>query len=89
MAAARKKIAENEATNAEPVAGSRSLAEGDSGPDVEVVQALVLTPVTGDYDAVTTKAVKVWQKNRGLTPTGLIGDSDWKRVFIDTAPSEA
>lgn len=70
--------------------GSRTLEPGiDPGGDIEMVQALVLTPVTGEYDPTTVKAVKVWQKHRGLTPTGIVGPNDWKRVLIDTGSTGA
>lgn len=79
--AARKKVDETKDSDVE--LGSRDLSEGSEGSDVEVIQSLVLTEATGTYDAATVKAVKVWQKHRGLTPTGNITAADWKRALID------
>lgn len=79
MAAAKKAAASTPSNTL----GARDLEEGMKGDDVKVIQELVLTEATGTYDAVTTRAVKVWQKHRGLTPTGLIGPYDWKRAAID------
>lgn len=66
-----------------PEVGSRTLTGGERGHDVDVLQRLVVADRTGVYDPATVKAVKVWQKHRGLTPTGVVGPDDWKRVQID------
>lgn len=63
--------------------GSRNLTEGDSGDDVRVVQEYVLTEASGDYDAATTRAVKVWQKANGRQPSGNVGPAEWKRIVAD------
>ena len=65
--AARKKAEETGAQ-----LGSRTLQEGDTGDDVKVVQELVLVESSGEFDAATAKAVKVWQMAHSLPRTGVV-----------------
>lgn len=65
--AAKKKADETGAT-----LGERVLQVGDSGDDVKVVQELVLVESSGEFDAATEKAVKVWQMAHSLNRTGIV-----------------
>lgn len=61
----------------------RDLIGGESGPDVETLQRLLLAPATGVYDGYTISYVRGVQKAHGMetsgilnaTVAGLIGES--------------
>jgi peptidoglycan hydrolase-like protein with peptidoglycan-binding domain len=62
-----------------------TLQKGDSGVSVERLQLMLnvlggLNPpldVDGDFGSLTEAAVKAFQKNNGLTGTGVVGPKSW------------
>lgn len=81
IVAARKKIEES------GVGFERELGLGDEGEDVKALQALVLVDQSGEFDAATEKAVKVWQKAHSRQPTGRLDapSLDLARQLTQTA----
>jgi hypothetical protein len=59
--------------------GERVLREGAQGPDVRTLQSILIArgygriARTGTFDARTTAAVKVFQREAGLAPDGAVG----------------
>ena len=61
---------------------------GSKGPWVSYLQARLLVPVTGTFDAVTDKAVRDFQQANGLTVDGKVGNASWDAMGVTTtAPS--
>ncbi|HET6654517.1 MAG TPA: peptidoglycan-binding protein [Nocardioides sp.] len=78
------------ATAPEPV-----LEPGDSGRKVRVLQARLAQldwftpPVTGEYDRVTKRGVRGFQRKRGFERTGVVDARTWRRLQRMTQkPSE-
>lgn len=56
------------------------LKKGSTGADVITLQKiLVLTP-NGNFDTITEVAVKQWQTQNGLSPTGIITSVEWIKM---------
>jgi peptidoglycan LD-endopeptidase CwlK len=49
--------------------------------DIERIQRAVKAPVTGKFDAATTKAVKAYQKRKKLEDDGIVGQKTWSLLF--------
>lgn len=65
-----------------PALGDRVLRAGDSGPDVSAVQAALGADVDGEFGPLTERAVKNFQKRRGLAMTGVVDVGlTWPRVI--------
>lgn len=56
-------------------------AEGMNKKDIERIQRAVKAPVTGKFDAATTKAVKEYQKRKQLGIDGRVGPETWSMLF--------
>lgn len=56
-------------------------AEGMIKKDIERIQRAVKAPVTGKFDAATTKAVKEYQKRKQLGIDGRVGPKTWSLLF--------
>jgi len=56
-------------------------AEGMIKKDIERIQRAVKAPVTGKFDAATTKAVKEYQKRKQLGIDGRVGPETWSMLF--------
>jgi peptidoglycan hydrolase-like protein with peptidoglycan-binding domain len=54
-----------------------TLRRGDSGDLVKLIQTNVGVAPTGDFDGVTEAAVRVFQRNNGLVPDGIVGPRTW------------
>jgi uncharacterized protein (TIGR02594 family) len=63
-----------------PPAPRRELEKGDSGPDVEVLQAALGIPPDGEFGAVTDAGVKGFQAACGLIVDGICGPATWEKV---------
>jgi uncharacterized protein (TIGR02594 family) len=63
-----------------PPAPRRELAKGDSGPDVEMLQAALGVPSDGEFGPVTEAAVKGFQAACGLVVDGVCGAMTWEKV---------
>ena len=68
------------------------LAQGDSGPEVEVLQYMLSMlaqfsstlrspAIDGDFGPVTAQAVRTYQVWAGLTPDGVVGENTWNSIY--------
>jgi peptidoglycan L-alanyl-D-glutamate endopeptidase CwlK len=57
------------------------LKVGSKGKDVERIQRAVKVDVTGVFDGDTTRAVKEYQKRKGLVADGIVGKNTWSELF--------
>jgi uncharacterized protein (TIGR02594 family) len=64
----------------EPSLKRPELAKGDTGKDVEKVQASLLIPADGDFGPVTEAAVEAFQKAHGLQADGEVGSQTWRAL---------
>ena len=60
--------------------GRPTLRRGASGDLVKQVQAKVGVPVDGNFGSKTEAAVRVFQRNRGLVPDGIVGPKTWRAL---------
>ena len=70
----------------------RALREGDSGRDVVIIQTELnqisdnytaipkINPVNGNFNEITTEAVKKFQEIFGLTVDGIVGKNTWYKL---------
>jgi len=69
----------------------RGLGPGDSGEDVSQLQRMLKTAghsraeATGTFDAVTTAAVRAWQKSRSMPVDGFVQAGDI--IYVPTLPT--
>jgi len=63
-----------------PPAPRRNLKKGDSGPDVEMLQAALGIPPDGEFGAVTDAGVKGFQCACGLEVDGEVGPMTWEKI---------
>ena len=66
--------------------GSRTLRQGDSGPDVSYVQGRLGISADGKFGPATAAAVRAYQSSHGLTSDGVVGPRTWASF---TGASEA
>lgn len=65
----------------------RKLSKGMSGPDVEVLQAVLkakgyqLNYISGKFDDVCEKAVNAFKKDTGLGVPGVVGTKTWSKLL--------
>lgn len=65
----------------------RKLETGMSGPDVEVLQAILkargysIHYISGNFDAVCQAAVNRFKDDQGLGVPGVVGSKTWKRLL--------
>lgn len=57
------------------------LREGSKGEQVKTLQKLVGTSADGDFGPNTKKAVVAFQKSKGLTQDGIVGQGTWDRLL--------
>ena len=63
-----------------------TLKQGTKGKHVEVVQAILMAggydvrEIDGDYGQVTVNAMKAYQKDKGLTADGWVGQQTWEKL---------
>jgi N-acetyl-anhydromuramyl-L-alanine amidase AmpD len=58
-----------------------TLRRGAVGDLVEVIQAKIGVPVTGNFDAHTEAAVRQFQRDNGLVPDGIVGPRTWATLL--------
>jgi peptidoglycan hydrolase-like protein with peptidoglycan-binding domain len=72
------------------------LEEGDSGPEVGILQYMLamlaqfdssLVPITvdGEFGSTTTQAVRTYQQLVGLTPNGYVDETTWDSIYSNFA----
>src|SRR5574344_64664 len=62
------------------------LKKGSKGDDVKKLQQLLkINPIDGIFGDGTDVAVKNYQKQKGLTIDGIVGDNTWKMLCDNTA----
>jgi peptidoglycan hydrolase-like protein with peptidoglycan-binding domain len=54
-----------------------TLKQGAHGPAVATIQTFVGTPHDGDFGPLTAAAVRKWQRQHHLRPTGVVGAATW------------
>jgi peptidoglycan L-alanyl-D-glutamate endopeptidase CwlK len=59
----------------------KALKVGSKGKDVERIQRALKLNVTGVFDGATTRAVKEYQKRKGLAADGVVGQITWSKLF--------
>ncbi len=75
---------------------SGPLEEGDSGPEVGILQYMLallaqfdnsLSPITvdGEFGPATTRAVRTYQQLVGLTPNGYVDEDTWGSIYRNFA----
>ena len=75
---------------------SGPLAEGDSGPEVGILQYMLallaqfdssLSPMTvdGEFGPATAQAVRTYQQLVGLTPNGYVDETTWNSIYSNFA----
>ena len=75
---------------------SGPLAEGDSGPEVGILQYMLallaqfdssLSPMTvdGEFGPATVQAVRTYQQLVGLTPNGYVDETTWNSIYSNFA----
>lgn len=66
------------------------LKKGSKGEQVEALQRLLKThgyglgsnnPFDGDFGSMTDTAVKLYQRDNGLTEDGIVGEKTWKKLL--------
>ena len=55
---------------------------GSKGDDVKVLQKYLGINPDGDFGPKTLLKVKEWQKSKGLTPDGIMGELSYKLLFM-------
>lgn len=71
---------------------SEILREGDSGDEVRVIQYFLavvgnfydtvpIIPVSGNFDAATSAAVRAFQQTVGLPTDGIVGQQTWEELY--------
>jgi len=55
---------------------------GSKGKEVELLQEYFKLPVDGVFSSSTENAVKVFQKDHGLTPDGVVGPKTWSVIGL-------
>jgi len=74
-------IAAAEAPNQDGTPGRATLRRGDNGPLVETLQSeLQITPVDSNFGSLTEAAVRVFQRQKGLVPDGIVGPKTWQAL---------
>lgn len=56
------------------------LKKGSTGGDVITLQKILKLTPNGDFDAITENAVKQWQTQNSLKPTGIITEVEWIKM---------
>jgi len=65
-----------------------AIGKGSRGAAVRrLKQALGLSPVNGNFDGATEAALKEWQAQHGVTPTGKTGPDTWAALGVKTIRS--
>jgi hypothetical protein len=60
--------------------GRRTLRRGSTGESVKQVQAKVGVAANGVFDSITEAAVRVFQRDHGLVPDGIVGPKSWHEL---------
>lgn len=75
-----------------PLNEKRALWGGETGPDVEALQAALIErgqlapPATGAFDAATKDAVRRFQSANGLLVDGIVGQQTWGAFIGEVHP---
>lgn len=65
--------------------GSRTIRQGDKGPDVAAWQQHLRIPDDGDFGPQTHNATVAFQRARGLIPDGIVGPATWARYHQEVS----
>jgi murein DD-endopeptidase MepM/ murein hydrolase activator NlpD len=59
-----------------------SLKKGSKGSEVKKLQTALKVTADGDFGPITEKAVKAYQTKKGITVTGVVDETTWKRLGL-------
>jgi murein DD-endopeptidase MepM/ murein hydrolase activator NlpD len=59
-----------------------NLKNGSKGSDVKKLQTALKVTADGDFGPITEKAVKAYQTKKGITVTGVVDETTWKRLGL-------
>jgi murein L,D-transpeptidase YcbB/YkuD len=59
-----------------------SLKKGSKGSAVKSLQTALKITADGDFGPITEKAVKAYQTKKGITVTGVVDETTWKRLGL-------
>jgi murein DD-endopeptidase MepM/ murein hydrolase activator NlpD len=59
-----------------------SLRKGSKGSAVKSLQTALKITADGDFGPITEKAVKAYQTKKGITVTGVVDETTWKRLGL-------
>jgi peptidoglycan hydrolase-like protein with peptidoglycan-binding domain len=59
-----------------------NLKNGSKGSDVKKLQTALKVTADGDFGPITEKAVKTYQTKKGITVTGVVDETTWKRLGL-------
>jgi hypothetical protein len=59
-----------------------SLKKGSKGSAVKSLQTALKITADGDFGPITEKAVKAYQLKKGITVTGVVDETTWKRLGL-------
>jgi Putative peptidoglycan binding domain len=68
------------------------IRRGASGEEVKKIQSKLIDlnlyrgPIDGSFGGGTESALKVFQRNQGLTPDGCVGEKTWDKLFPSEKP---
>jgi putative chitinase len=62
---------------------------GSQGEDVKKLQLKLGVDPVGNFGPKTDEAVKLWQKNNGLTPDGVVGPVTWAKLMGESVITQA
>jgi cell wall-associated NlpC family hydrolase len=80
-------------TFASVVSASNFYEEGDQGQEIVLIQKRLLSlgyelgSADGDYGSATESAVRAYQKEKGLTPDGVVGPSTYQALLGRDMPT--
>ena len=63
------------------------LRRGDTGPVVSAVQRAVGTSADGDFGPMTQSAVTAFQRNHGVSATGVVDAATWRKLLTSQVVS--
>jgi murein DD-endopeptidase MepM/ murein hydrolase activator NlpD len=59
-----------------------NLKNGSKGSEVKKLQTALKVTADGDFGPITEKAVKAYQTKKGITVTGVVDETTWKRLGL-------
>lgn len=64
-----------------------TIKQGSKGPEVKTLQQKLNLAVDGIFGLVTDEAVRNFQKSKGLTADGIVGNKTWAHLVLLVRPN--